>query len=105
MTGARDRDQARRVAKTIVNSPLVKTMVHGADPNWGRVVMAVGKNSEDTDIDQDRVRVSAVRPGRLPATYRTPSWLAQLSQTMRGDTVAIGVDLGIARRRVHRLRL
>ena len=53
--GARDGAQAKRVAKAIVNSPLVKTAVHGADPNWGRVAMAVGKCSDDTDIDQERV--------------------------------------------------
>ena len=41
--GARDDADARRIAKTIVNSPLVKTMVHGADPNVGRILMAVGK--------------------------------------------------------------
>jgi len=41
--GARDDADARRVAKSIVNSPLVKTMVHGADPNVGRLLMAVGK--------------------------------------------------------------
>jgi glutamate N-acetyltransferase/amino-acid N-acetyltransferase len=41
--GAKDRADARRIAKSLVNSPLVKTMVHGADPNVGRVLMAVGK--------------------------------------------------------------
>jgi len=41
--GARDEGEARRVAKSLVNSPLVKTMVHGADPNVGRLLMAVGK--------------------------------------------------------------
>jgi glutamate N-acetyltransferase/amino-acid N-acetyltransferase len=41
--GARDRADARRVAKSVVNSPLVKTMVAGADPNVGRLLMAVGK--------------------------------------------------------------
>ena len=41
--GAKDDTEARRVAKSIVNSPLVKTMVHGADPNVGRLLMAVGK--------------------------------------------------------------
>jgi glutamate N-acetyltransferase / amino-acid N-acetyltransferase len=41
--GAKDDRDARRVAKSIVNSPLVKTMVHGADPNVGRLLMAVGK--------------------------------------------------------------
>lgn len=41
--GARDDMEARRVAKSLVNSPLIKTMVHGADPNVGRILMAVGK--------------------------------------------------------------
>ncbi len=41
--GAKDLTDARRVAKSLVNSPLVKTMVHGADPNVGRILMAVGK--------------------------------------------------------------
>ena len=41
--GAKDLADARRVAKSLVNSPLVKTMVHGADPNVGRILMAVGK--------------------------------------------------------------
>ena len=41
--GARDEAGARRIAKTVLNSPLIKTMVHGADPNVGRILMAVGK--------------------------------------------------------------
>ncbi|HKN66383.1 MAG TPA: bifunctional ornithine acetyltransferase/N-acetylglutamate synthase, partial [Gemmatimonadaceae bacterium] len=41
--GAADESDARSVAKSVVNSPLVKTMVHGADPNVGRLLMAVGK--------------------------------------------------------------
>jgi glutamate N-acetyltransferase/amino-acid N-acetyltransferase len=41
--GAADAADARRIAKSVVNSPLVKTMVHGADPNVGRLLMAVGK--------------------------------------------------------------
>ncbi len=53
---ARDASQAKKIAKLIVNSPLVKTAVHGADPNWGRVAAAIGK-SEDATIDPDRVRI------------------------------------------------
>ncbi|HEX2904761.1 MAG TPA: bifunctional glutamate N-acetyltransferase/amino-acid acetyltransferase ArgJ [Jatrophihabitans sp.] len=94
VSGGRDRDQARRVAKTIVNSPLVKTMVHGADPNWGRVVMAIGKNSDDLDIEPDRVRVQLCGRGVYP-DVPGEELLAQLSQAMRGDSVDIGVDLGI----------
>jgi glutamate N-acetyltransferase/amino-acid N-acetyltransferase len=92
--GARDDDQARRVAKAVVNSPLVKTAVHGADPNWGRVAMAVGKCSDDTDIDQDRVVIRfgdhEVYPGSVDA-----GGLADLERYLRGDEVTIGVDLGI----------
>jgi glutamate N-acetyltransferase/amino-acid N-acetyltransferase len=41
--GAYDEHEARRMAKSLVNSPLIKTMVHGADPNVGRILMAIGK--------------------------------------------------------------
>lgn len=95
VTGARDDEQAKRVAKTIVNSPLVKTAVHGADPNWGRVAMAIGKCSDDTDIDKERVTIrfgdTEVYPTRVD-----DGGLAQLSVYMRGETVEIGVDLCIA---------
>jgi glutamate N-acetyltransferase/amino-acid N-acetyltransferase len=42
VTGAASRDDARQIARTIADSPLVKTAVHGADPNWGRIVSAAG---------------------------------------------------------------
>jgi glutamate N-acetyltransferase/amino-acid N-acetyltransferase len=95
VSGARDDAQAKRVAKAIVNSPLVKTAVHGADPNWGRVAMAVGKCSDETDIDPERVVIrfgdSEVYPTRIDDDD-----LAQLSEYMRGDEVVIAVDLGVA---------
>ena len=95
VTGAHDDDQAKRVAKTIVNSPLVKTAVHGADPNWGRVAMAIGKCSDDTDIDQERVTIRFGETEVYP-TQVDDGGLAELSIYMRGETVEIGADLGIA---------
>jgi glutamate N-acetyltransferase/amino-acid N-acetyltransferase len=90
---ARDREQAKRVAKAIVNSPLVKTAVHGADPNWGRVAMAIGKCSDDTDIDQERV---VIRFGdrEVYPTAVDDTELATLSDYLRGDEVRIHVSLG-----------
>ena len=89
---ARDDHQAKVVAKAIVNSPLVKTAVHGADPNWGRVAMAIGKCSEFTDIDQDRVVISfgdqEVYPTQLAAGD-----LDALSRYMRGTDIVIRVAL------------
>jgi glutamate N-acetyltransferase/amino-acid N-acetyltransferase len=93
--GARDSAQAKRVAKAIVNSPLVKTAVHGADPNWGRVAMAIGKCSDDTDIDESSV---VIRFGQQECYPRRvdEAGLAELSRYLRGDDVLIHVSLGIA---------
>jgi len=90
--GARDRAQAKRVAKSIVNSPLVKTAVHGADPNWGRVAMAIGKCQDDTDIDQERVVIRFGDREVYPATVDDAE-LATLSEYLRGDEVRIHVTL------------
>jgi glutamate N-acetyltransferase/amino-acid N-acetyltransferase len=89
---ARDAEQAKTVAKSIVNSPLVKTAVHGADPNWGRVAMAIGKCSQYTDIDQEKVIIRFGTQEVYP-TRVDESGLAQLSQYMRGDDVTIHVSL------------
>jgi len=89
---ARDTEQAKTVAKSIVNSPLVKTAVHGADPNWGRVAMAVGKCSQYIDIDQEKVVIRFGTQEVYP-TRVDESGLEQLSQYMRGDDVTIHVSL------------
>ena len=89
---ARDERQAKLVAKAIVNSPLIKTAVHGANPNWGRVAMAVGKCSTETDIDANKVVIrfgsQEVYPGQVDE-----QGLDALSKYMRGDTVRIHVSL------------
>jgi glutamate N-acetyltransferase/amino-acid N-acetyltransferase len=91
--GARDIRQARLVAKSIVNSPLVKTAVHGADPNWGRVAMAIGKCSDETDIDPDRVVIRFGSDEVFPRQVG-PDDLERLSEYLRGDEVLIHVSLG-----------
>ncbi|MDQ2957567.1 MAG: bifunctional ornithine acetyltransferase/N-acetylglutamate synthase, partial [Actinomycetota bacterium] len=92
--GARDRAQAKRVGKSVVNSPLVKTMAHGADPNWGRVVMAVGKCEDDLDIQQDRVSVAIGGMAMYPE-IPSESQLESLRAELAGDTVEISIELGI----------
>lgn len=90
---ARDYAQAKTVAKSIVNSPLVKTAIHGADPNWGRVAMAVGKCSEYDDIDQERVVIRFGNQEVFPSAVSTDG-LDRLASYMRGDEVRIHVSLG-----------
>ncbi len=91
---ASHREQARRVAKAIVNSPLVKAAVHGADPNWGRVAMAIGKCQDDRDVDPDNV---VIRFGDLETYPNRPdaAGLLRLAELMAADHVDIEVELGI----------
>lgn len=91
---ARDAAQAKRVAKAIVNSPLVKTAVHGADPNWGRIAMAVGKCSDDIDIDQRAVTIRIGGRELYPRPASQPD-LDALVEHLRGDEVTIEVSLGV----------
>ncbi|MDA0574074.1 bifunctional glutamate N-acetyltransferase/amino-acid acetyltransferase ArgJ [Burkholderia gladioli] len=89
---ALDDAQAKRVAKAIVNSPLVKTAIHGADPNWGRVAMAIGKCEQDASILADKVRIGfgdiEVYPRQLAAAD-----LDRLADIMRAEHVRVAVDL------------
>ena len=89
---ARDEEQAVTVARAIVNSPLVKTAVHGADPNWGRVAMAVGKCAQYTDINQERVVIRFGEQEVFP-TQVDDAGLARLSTYMRNEEVLIHVSL------------
>ncbi|MFV2195670.1 bifunctional glutamate N-acetyltransferase/amino-acid acetyltransferase ArgJ [Nocardiopsis sp. LOL_012] len=95
VSGARDDAQAKRVAKAVVNSPLVKTAVHGSDPNWGRVAMAVGKLDAETDVEPENVRIVFGDVETYP-TEATDEVLAHAAEHMKGEEVVIGVDLGIA---------
>jgi glutamate N-acetyltransferase/amino-acid N-acetyltransferase len=92
--GAGSREDARRVAKSIVNSPLVKTMAHGADPNVGRLLMAVGK-CFDVQLAPTQTRcvingVVVVENGER-ADFDEPA----LREELRGDPIEIGVELGV----------
>ncbi|MFE5581263.1 bifunctional glutamate N-acetyltransferase/amino-acid acetyltransferase ArgJ [Kitasatospora sp. NPDC056531] len=100
VSGARDTAQAKRIGKSVVNSPLVKTAVHGGDPNWGRVAMAIGKCADDTDIDQEKVTIRFGDVEVYPPSGRGAEGEGELrvavAKQMQGSEVVIGIDLGIA---------
>jgi glutamate N-acetyltransferase/amino-acid N-acetyltransferase len=96
VTGAASDDEARRVAKSLINSPLVKTMVHGADPNVGRLLMAVGKcfdcviAPESTDASINGYQV--VRGGA-----RVDFDDAVVRDTLRREVVDLEISLGVGK--------
>ena len=83
-------------AKAVVNSPLVKTAIHGADPNWGRFVMALGKVFAHP-VPLEAVRIEFATPGTpltIAADRQEESTLERISAYLRGDTVAVRIRLG-----------
>ena len=92
--GARDERDARRVAKSLINSPLVKTMVHGADPNVGRLLMAVGK-CVDADIAMARTDAWINGFQVVENGVRLPFDDAEVRATLRAEVVELVVSLGM----------
>ena len=94
VAGAATDRAARRIGLSIANSPLVKTALSAGDPNWGRIVMAVGKAGEK--IDPDRLVISiggipiAAGGGPVPGYDEAP-----VARCLRGREVTISVDIGI----------
>jgi glutamate N-acetyltransferase/amino-acid N-acetyltransferase len=99
VTGAKDDTDARRVAKSVVNSPLIKTMVFGADPNVGRLLMAVGKVFDAT-IDPGNTNASingyeVVRNGAR-VDFDDPTVRAALEHEVVDIAVSLGVGTATA---------
>jgi glutamate N-acetyltransferase/amino-acid N-acetyltransferase len=89
---ARSIDDARQVARTIANSPLVKTAVHGADPNWGRIVAAAGRAGVRFDVQRATVHVGNVLlfENGLPHDDAAP----RAAEHLKGTEIQIEVSLG-----------
>jgi len=94
--GAKTGTQAKRVAKCVVNSPLVKTAVYGCDPNWGRVIMAVGK-SFDQSVEPTKVTIRFGDTNVFKKGCPVECDLEALRQYLGQSEVVIGVDLGIGK--------
>jgi glutamate N-acetyltransferase/amino-acid N-acetyltransferase len=92
VTNAPSLDAARQVARTIANSPLVKTAVHGADANWGRIVAAAGRSGVKFDISRLTVHVGGTLlfENGLPHDDAAPA----AAEHLKGKSVEIDVNLG-----------
>jgi glutamate N-acetyltransferase/amino-acid N-acetyltransferase len=94
VTGAETPAAARRIAFSIANSPLVKTAIAGEDPNWGRIVMAVGKAGEAADRDRVAIwlgDIQVAKEGEVAPAYREELG----ANYMKRHEIAITVDVGV----------
>mgnify|MGYP005992340653 CR=1 FL=1 len=94
VSGAETDADARTHAMAIANSPLVKTAIAGEDPNWGRIVMAVGKSGAAADRDRLTIRfgdVLVAEKGWVAPSYNEDAGAALMKQ----QDITIGVDIGL----------
>jgi glutamate N-acetyltransferase/amino-acid N-acetyltransferase len=94
VTGAASAADARKVGLSVANSPLVKTAIAGEDPNWGRIVMAVGKSGAAADRDRLSIRfgdIPVAEAGWVAPSYREADGAAY----MKRAELVVGVDLGL----------
>jgi glutamate N-acetyltransferase/amino-acid N-acetyltransferase len=92
VTGAVSNDDARRAARAIANSPLVKTAIHGGDPNWGRLVAVAGRSGSEFVTDAAAVRIGPVElfSAGAPHDERAPD----AAEYLKGAEIVVEVDLG-----------
>ncbi len=85
---------AKKVAFSIANSPLVKTAIAGEDPNWGRIIMAIGKANVDLNLNKLAISfgdIKVIEKGQLFSDYEE----AEVVEYMRGEKIDLIVDLNI----------
>ncbi|VAV95812.1 Glutamate N-acetyltransferase @ N-acetylglutamate synthase [hydrothermal vent metagenome] len=100
VTGAASDDEAKTHALSIANSPLVKTALAGEDPNWGRVVMAIGKSGARADRDAISIwfgDILVAREGWVDPGYDE----AKAAEYMKNQKLTISVDLGLGGGTAH----
>jgi glutamate N-acetyltransferase/amino-acid N-acetyltransferase len=88
----KNEDDAKKIGFSIANSPLVKTAIAGEDPNWGRIVMAIGKAGVQINYEKLSIKfgnISVVHNGKLNSNYNEE----EVSEYMKSDSIDINVDI------------
>lgn len=103
VSGAKSKKSAKNVAMAVANSPLVKTALHGSDPNWGRIVMAVGKAKEELNLEKfslDIGEFNVVKNGELNENYDESN---STGPYMQGELIEYFIDLGVTQEKQQAL--
>ena len=91
---AQNYQSARKIAFSIANSPLIKTAIAGEDPNWGRVIMAIGKSGENVNVKKLNIKfgeLSIIKNGELNSEYNEKI----VREYMQWDSIEINVEMNM----------
>ena len=92
--GARSLTMAKNIGFSIANSPLVKTAIAGKDPNWGRIIMAIGKSGENIHVSKIQIKFGnylVAEQGKIAKDYNEKD----LKEYMKWDSINIEINLNI----------
>jgi len=98
VTKSKTEDDAKKIAFSIANSPLVKTAIAGNDPNWGRIIMAIGKTNVDIEVSKLSIKLGSIKiieKGQLSKTYIEDDAAVYMREEKQID---ISVELNLGRK-------
>ncbi len=97
VNNSKTKEDAKKVAFSIANSPLVKTAITGEDPNWGRIIMAVGKSKIDINLNKLGIKfgpIKIIEKGQIVADYNEQ----EVAEYMKNEKIDLFVDIGTGKK-------
>jgi len=94
---SKTKEDAKKVAFSIANSPLVKTAITGEDPNWGRIIMAVGKSKIDINLNKLGIKFGSIKiieKGQIVADYNEQ----EVAEYMKNEKIDLFIDIGTGKK-------
>lgn len=97
VNNSKTKEDAKKVAFSIANSPLVKTAITGEDPNWGRIIMAVGKSKIDINLNKLGIKFGSIKiieKGQIVADYNEQ----EVAEYMKNEKIDLFIDIGTGKK-------
>ena len=94
VTNAKTFSEAKKIAFSIANSPLVKTAMAGQDPNWGRIIMAIGKANVNLNLSKLSINfgnIKIIDKGQLYSNYQE----IEVAEYLRGEKIDLTINLNM----------
>ena len=98
VSNSKTEQDAKKIGFSIANSPLVKTAIAGEDPNWGRIIMAIGKSGVDINLNKLSIRLGElviINKGKISSQYDEK----ETASYMRGLDIDINIDIGVGKKK------
>jgi len=90
-------EEAKKIAFSIANSPLVKTAIAGEDPNWGRIIMAIGKANVNINLNKLEIKfgvIKIIEKGQLSINYNE----IEVAEYMKNEIIDLSIDLNMGKK-------